>query len=231
MTFNEMTAQAFVFFFAGFETSSSTMAFCMFELAKAQHVQRKVQAEIDEISERYNNEINYECLAEMTYLDACLDGTYHTYLIIFYMNLLDYQLRLTETLRKYPILPFLSRVCTKAYTVRGTNVRLDKGTAIVVPVLALHHDAQYYPEPNQFIPERFIGNKHTNERPYLPFGDGPRICIGVRLSKMVTKIALTMMLQKYTFTLANESQQELELNPRATILISMNGIQLKATNR
>lgn len=74
MTLNQMAAQAFVFFFAGFETSSSTIAFCMFELAKAQHVQRKVQAEIDAVSARFNNEICYESLSEMPYLDACLDG-------------------------------------------------------------------------------------------------------------------------------------------------------------
>lgn len=138
---------------------------------------------------------------------------------------------MTETLRIYPILPFLSRVCTKAYTVRGSNVRIDKGTAIVIPVLALHHDPNYYPEPDRFLPERFIGTKNTNEKPYLPFGDGPRICIGLRLSKIVTKIAVIMMLQKYSFSLANESEQQLRLSPRATILISMNGIQLKARNR
>lgn len=74
LTFNQVAAQSLVFFFAGFETSSSTISFCMFELAKCQRIQRKVQAEIDAVSERYNGQITYESLAEMTYLEACIDG-------------------------------------------------------------------------------------------------------------------------------------------------------------
>lgn len=69
-----MAAQAFVFYIAGFETSSSTMSFCLFELAKNPQVQRKVQEEIDQISEKYNNEITYESMSEMKYLEACIDG-------------------------------------------------------------------------------------------------------------------------------------------------------------
>lgn len=74
LTFNQMAAQSFAFYFAGFETSSSAMSFCMYELAKAQPLQRKVQAEIDAVNERYNNEITYESLSEMTFLGACIDG-------------------------------------------------------------------------------------------------------------------------------------------------------------
>lgn len=74
LTLNEMAAQAFVFFVAGFETSSSTTSFCLFELAKNQHIQRKVQDEIDEIYKKYRNEITYESMSDMKYLEACIDG-------------------------------------------------------------------------------------------------------------------------------------------------------------
>jgi cytochrome P450 family 6 len=90
----------------------------------------------------------------------------------------------TETLRKYPILPFLDRFCSRDYPLRSPSgcgtVIIPKGTGVYIPVLALHHDPQYFPDPDKFDPERFTEeNKHN--RPncvYLPFGEGPRTCIG-----------------------------------------------------
>lgn len=74
LTLNEMVAHSWVFFRAGFETSSSTMSFCLFELAKNQKIQRKVQKEIDDVTASHNNQITYESLSEMKYLDTCIDG-------------------------------------------------------------------------------------------------------------------------------------------------------------
>jgi cytochrome P450 len=90
----------------------------------------------------------------------------------------------TETLRKYPVLPFLDRMCDSDYKLpsasgRGTVI-LPKGTGVYLPVFALHHDSQYFPDPDKFDPERFTQENKQN-RPnytYLPFGEGPRICIG-----------------------------------------------------
>jgi cytochrome P450 family 6 len=87
---------------------------------------------------------------------------------------------LSETLRKYPPGTTLNRECTEDYKIPGTDVVLEKGMATVIPVLALRHDTKYYPEPERFDPERFNedekGKRHHYV--YLPFGDGPRICIG-----------------------------------------------------
>ena len=86
----------------------------------------------------------------------------------------------TETLRKYPPFTFIRRKCTKSTKLRGTDVTVDKGTQIMVPVLGLHRDPKYYPDPERFDPERF-SEEEKKKRPhfcYLPFGEGPRICIG-----------------------------------------------------
>lgn len=85
-----------------------------------------------------------------------------------------------ETLRKYPAAAFLGRKCTKDYKVEGTEVALEKGCKVFIPVMGLHHDPEYFPEPDRFDPERFSEeHKRTIKQfTYLPFGEGPRNCIG-----------------------------------------------------
>jgi cytochrome P450 family 6 len=87
----------------------------------------------------------------------------------------------SETLRKYPPVPILNRECTKAYKIPDTDIVLEKGMLSVIPVLALHHDPKYYPEPERFDPERFSEEEKAKRHHYvyLPFGEGPRICIGM----------------------------------------------------
>ena len=86
----------------------------------------------------------------------------------------------SETLRKYPTVPILSRECTKDDKIPDKDVVLEKRMTTVIPVLALHHDPKYYPEPERFDPERFTEDEKAKRHHYvyLPFGEGPRICIG-----------------------------------------------------
>jgi cytochrome P450 family 6 len=87
---------------------------------------------------------------------------------------------LKETLRKYPPLPTLNRECSREYRIPGTNVTVEKGIHVVIPVEAIHNDPQYFPEPDRFDPERFSDEAKSKRHHYvyLPFGEGPRICIG-----------------------------------------------------
>lgn len=87
---------------------------------------------------------------------------------------------LLEALRKYPPVPVLARRCTKDYTIPDTNVVLEKGTDVSIPVYGLHRDEEYYPNPDKFDPERFSEENKSKipQYTYLPFGEGPRICLG-----------------------------------------------------
>jgi hypothetical protein len=90
----------------------------------------------------------------------------------------------TETLRKYPILPFLDRTCFSEYKLSSPSgnkaITLPAGTGVFVSVLGIQHDPLYFPQPDMFDPDRFT-EQNKRSRPnytYIPFGEGPRMCIG-----------------------------------------------------
>lgn len=74
MTLNEIVAQFFVFFLAGFESSANTLAYCLLELAKQPDLQKRVQSEIDCVLDKHNGELTHETFSEMKLLDNCTDG-------------------------------------------------------------------------------------------------------------------------------------------------------------
>lgn len=85
-----------------------------------------------------------------------------------------------ESLRKYPPVPTLMRQSMVPYTFSGTKVSIPKGLKVWIPVYSIHRDPKIYPDPETFDPERFNDDNIKARHPsfYLPFGDGPRNCIG-----------------------------------------------------
>jgi cytochrome P450 family 6 len=71
---NVISAQAFVFFLAGFETSSTTMTFCLYELALNPDIQDRLRAETDTVLQKHGEKITYESIFEMEYLDKVVNG-------------------------------------------------------------------------------------------------------------------------------------------------------------
>lgn len=85
----------------------------------------------------------------------------------------------TETVRKYPSLPLLNRICTKEYKVPNSDLVIPIGTPIIISLLGMSRDDRYYSQPMRFWPERFDENdKHYDSNAFMPFGAGPRKCIG-----------------------------------------------------
>ncbi|KAJ4434867.1 hypothetical protein ANN_23438 [Periplaneta americana] len=211
MSMNCLAAQAFVFFIAGFETSSTTMQFCLYELTKNPDIQDRVRQEIDEILKKHDGKITYEAVQEMEYLDKVV----------------------SETLRKYPPVPILNRECTKTYHIPGTDVVLNEGDLTVIPVLGLHHDPKYYPNPEKFDPERFSEEEKAKRHhyAYLPFGEGPRICIGMRFGLMQTKVGLISLLSRYQFCVSKETPIPLVMEPKSVVLSPMGGMHLQIKKR
>lgn len=132
------------------------------------------------------------------------------------------------------MLPILNRISLNDYQIPGTKKIIEKGTGIIIPVLGLHKDPELYDEPERFNPDRFNEEISTDKQPankpiYLPFGDGPRNCIGMRMGKMQTKVGLVMMLQKYTFEL--DDTRELEFDVKSFLLSPRNGLHLRVLKR
>jgi cytochrome P450 family 6 len=211
LSMNSLAAQAFVFYLGGFETSSTTMTFCLYELSLHQDIQDRLRQEIDVVLQERDGKITYEGIQEMEYLDKVV----------------------SETLRKYPPFPILNRECTKDYKIPGTDVVLEKGLATVIPVLALHHDPKYYPEPERFDPERFNEEEKAKRHQYvyLPFGEGPRICIGMRFGLMQTKVGLVSLLSKYQLSVSKKTQIPVVFDPKSFNLLPLGGMWLQIRKR
>lgn len=146
-----------------------------------------------------------------------------------------YIFHVLETLRKNSPIPFLRRECTKDWHIPDTEIVIPAGTVTMIPIHAIHHDPKYFPEPDKFLPERFQRQNSTSktfvEMPYLPFGDGPRSCIGMRLGKMTTKIGLILALKDYSFKLSGNTLQSLKTNPKSFLLAPIGGLELEITKR
>lgn len=100
----------------------------------------------------------------------------------------------------------------------------------MVPVYSIHHDPNYYPEPERFDPSRFDSSKKHSTHPcsFLPFGAGPRNCIGLRFGMMEAKIGLIVMLTKFRFLPTEQTPAELEIDINQFLLAAKGGVILKA---
>lgn len=99
---------------------------------------------------------------------------------------------------------------------------------MVIPIDALNNDPELFPDPQKFDPERFSHEESKNRHPmaWLPFGEGPRNCIGLRFAMMQIKIGLVSLLKDFEFTTCEKSENPIKNNPRSFILAPLNGIYL-----
>lgn len=104
-----------------------------------------------------------------------------------------------ETLRLYPPAAFLSRTAQVEDTLCGRDV--IPGDTVILPIYALHRHHKLWPNPDRFDPDRFLDAKAIDRFAYLPFGDGPRICIGANFALQEAVIILATLLARFRFAL------------------------------
>ncbi|KAF5296525.1 hypothetical protein FQR65_LT01515 [Abscondita terminalis] len=208
LSVNERAANAAMMFLAGYDTTSNTTSFCLYELALHPRLQDNIRSEISSVLEKHGGVLNQETLTDLELLEKCL----------------------RETLRKYPVSTAITRTCVETYHVPDSDIIIEKGSKVYIPVRAVHWDADLYPNPELFNPERFTEMEIRKRHPtaWIPFSDGFRHCIGHKLAKISMKFLLAQLLNNYSFTLHPDTKHLLEYDPKSYLLQAKDNIKLRA---
>jgi cytochrome P450 len=160
-------------FFAGHETTANTLVWALHYLALHPPVLENLQAEVDSV------------LNGRTPALADLQNLPYTLMVI------------KETMRIEPTVAIIPRALVEDVELGG--YRLQKNSVVFIPPYVVHHDSRWWRDPGTFEPTRFSkGNEPDIPKyAYLPFGGGPRICIGNHFSLMEAQILLAMMVSRY----------------------------------
>ena len=179
LTEDEIIAQGYLFLLGGYLATATALAFSAYELALNPDIQRRLYDEINGAIDSAAGDIPYDALTRLPYLDAYV----------------------SEILRRYSMVQPLARIASADYKLGDTGITIKAGQQVELPNFALHHSERYYPDPFKFDPDRFMPeNRHRiNPYAYMPFGAGPRNCIGMRFGLLVVKLGLARMVRAYRF--------------------------------
>jgi cytochrome P450 len=176
-TRKELLDQLGVLFLAGHETSASALTWVFFLIATQPEVVRRIRAEVDEVVGE--GEVEFEHTRRMPYI----------------MNVFR------ETLRLYPPITFLPRVALED-TMLGER-RIKRGAMLMVAPWILHRHDLYWRNPHVFDPDRFLPERKEELTPgaYLPFGIGPRVCVGAAFAQTEAALIVARLIRRYDFHL------------------------------
>ncbi|XP_049276103.1 cytochrome P450 3A24 [Rhipicephalus sanguineus] len=188
----EALAQCVLFFVAGQETTSTTIAVTAYLLALNPDVQEKLRKEVDDCIATNGPEPSLDVISRLKYLNCVV----------------------SEALRLFPVAPRLQRSGDIDYVLGDTGIKLPKGCSLYIPVYAMHHDPELFPDPESFRPERFSEENVDSIQPYtyLPFGAGPRNCIGMRFALQSVKLCLLHSLHSVEFFRSDNTKVPLTIN-------------------
>ena len=191
---------------AGYETTSSALSYTAYLLALNPTIQDRLVREINDY---------YDVNPDSSLYDAAENIEYVT--MVLY-----------ESLRMYPPAHRVFRECTQTCAVNDELI-IEKGFYVGLPFNLLHRNPEYWPNPEKFDPERFNPNNEQSYPTfaYLPFGEGPRNCIGKRLALMKIKMTLIAIVKDLHFKKTTDTEVPLDLNFDAVSLSPpINGIKL-----
>jgi cytochrome P450 len=174
MTTAELRDNLLTFIVAGHETTALTLAWSMYLVAFDQDVQDRARAEAQKALQ--GRPATGQDVANLPYIRQIID----------------------EALRLYPPAGMVSRTALADDTLCGRAIR--PGDTCIIPIYALQRSKLLWDEPDAFRPERFANRKSVDRYAYLPFGDGPRICIGASFALQEAVIILATLLSRFKYT-------------------------------
>ncbi|XP_063367313.1 probable cytochrome P450 6a14 [Cydia amplana] len=203
----DVVANTMLYMFAGYETSATAGQFAAYELARNPHIQAKAREEVRRVLAKYDGECTYEAQNEMVYLNMVID----------------------ETMRLHPPMRALFRRCTKSYKMPNSDLVIDKGTLLFVPNQAIQMNPEIFPEPQKFDPDRFAPENKSKMHPchWMPFGEGPRKCLGLRQGYIQSKMALVKIINKYELILDKRTPVPMKLKASSLAYAANGGVWLK----
>lgn len=193
---DEVRDQLGLFILAGYETTANTLSYTAFLLAQHPQVEAKLVEEIQRLAPNKDTTLNFKDLAEFKYTSNVIN----------------------EALRLYPPGAMLRREAQQDVVLGNGKYPIQKGTWMIIPVYSLHRDELYWEKPEEFNPDRFADSTKLTKYAHLPFGVGPRNCIGQRFALEEIKLALIAIYREHTFKL--HAKTELPLQLRAGITLS-----------
>uniref|UniRef100_A0A8C6RC19 Thromboxane-A synthase n=1 Tax=Nannospalax galili TaxID=1026970 RepID=A0A8C6RC19_NANGA len=215
LTLNEIVGQAFLFLIAGHEIITNTLSFVTYLLATHPDCQDRLLREVDFFIEKHRAGPSVSSFTPYPILGPMIP--YSPYPLAHWQNSPPASHRFTRE---------------AAQDCELLGQRITAGAVLEMAVGALHHDPEHWPHPEIFDPERFTAEARMQRKPftYLPFGAGPRSCLGVRLGLLVVKLTLVHVLHKFRFEASPETQVPLQLESKSA-LGPKNGVYIKIVSR
>lgn len=177
-------------------------------MGRNKHVQDKLRVEIDKNCDS-EGKINFETISELPYLDQVWN----------------------EALRMHSPAGFTSRICTEAVELEfeGQRASIEEGIVVYIPIHQLHYDPEFYSEPENFQPERFDPENggvkvFRDNAVFLPFGDGPRICLGMRFAQLQSKAAIASIIRNFELSVNSKTTEEYVIDPVEFISVKSGGM-------
>eukprot|EP00794_Sanderia_malayensis_P004859 gene4859-5497_t len=201
---DEIYAQVITFLLAGYETTSAMLSFTTYLLALHPKVQQRLY---EEVAEKFDKDDDYssvyEDIQKLEYMDQVVN----------------------ESLRMYPPAYQTARIVENECEIGGYHI--PKGIVASVPIYCIHHSEDNWKDHDKFDPERFNSENKAKINPlhFLPFGYGPRNCVGMRFALVEAKLALASMLKKFKFVKTPDTEVPLTLTYGIT-MFPTNGIKV-----
>ncbi|CAL2040885.1 hypothetical protein CAEBREN_29480 [Caenorhabditis brenneri] len=202
----DVQAEVDTFMFEGHDTTSTGLMWAIHLLGNHPEVQRKVQAELDEVMGD-EEDVTTEHLARMKYLECVLK----------------------ESLRIRPSVPIIMRELSEDQVIGGYNI--PKGVTLLLNQFLIHRDPAQWKDPEVFDPDRFLPENSVGRKPFafIPFSAGSRNCIGQRFALMEEKVIMTHILRHFNVTAIEPMH---EVRPKMEIIMRpVSPIHMKITRR
>lgn len=201
-----IAANCMSIFTAGFEPTKLALTYWFYLMGKHPNVQERMREEVLQAYKVEGDHLSMETLTSLPYTNQVI----------------------SEIMRLYPPVSTVTTRCAEKDWRYGKYL-IKKGTSVMVPVYQLHHDPQYWVEPEKFDPDRFSPeNKHLiNPIVYQPFGIGPRECIGQRLALLELASAATHVLRHFRISLGPSQKPHLELYTYSVVLAPKGDVWIK----